>query len=104
MIDYLSAYWKLAMKRYVEQVVMVVTDSYTAPKRIEEVESRLPDAILHMDDEGFERLFRQDPGTKQRRSELKDTQAKMYAAKEHITQFTSGHMYRPPKKLKADHS
>jgi hypothetical protein len=48
MVDMLSAYCKLAIKRYIDQVVvMVLTDAYNAPKRIDAIEQKLADVVMH---------------------------------------------------------
>ena len=43
-------YWKLAMKRYVDSVGMVVTASFTAPACINTTETTLSGAALSFDD------------------------------------------------------
>lgn len=90
MIDFLSAYWKLAVKRYIDHVGMIVTDTYTAPKCIEEIERRLTDAMLTIDDRSLVRLFGQTPQVQRSRSELTATRAKMLSAQQLINEFDSG--------------
>ncbi len=85
MIDYLSSYWKVGMKPYVDEGIVLATASYTAPKRIDEIEKKLAEALVHADDESLARLFRQDPRQVQRWSDLKDKRDRRYAAKELIT-------------------
>jgi len=88
MIDFLAAYWKLAMKRYVDEVCMVVTDSFTAPGRIDEIETKLAEAVLSTDDQSLERLFRMERHIERRRLELEDTRTKMVAARKRIADFS----------------
>ena len=92
MIDFLAAYWKLAMKRYVDEVCMVVSDSLTAPSRVDEIESKLTEALMKTDDQNLERLFQQDHHMERRRLELLDTRTRMVAAQKRITDFISGNM------------
>ena len=87
MIDYLSAYWKLAMKRYVDEVGMIVTQSYTAPQCLRVLERKLAEAISAADDEALGHLFQQEKTNVRRRSELKAKRDKLNAANARITNF-----------------
>jgi hypothetical protein len=93
MIDYLAAYWKLAVKRYVDEVVMTVTAALTSPKRVEEMEATLTEALMRTDDEHLAGLFCQDPRLAQRRRELVATRARMQTAKERIAAFISERLF-----------
>jgi len=57
MIDMLSAYWKLAMKRYVDEASMIVTDVFTAPKRLRDMESKLIEMVVESDGDLLEQFF-----------------------------------------------
>ena len=92
MLDILTAYWKLAMKRYVDHVAMIITEAYTAPKCVEVIERRLTDAILNASDADLAHLFEQCPHVARRRLELKDTLAKMLKAQDRITLFMKDNM------------
>ncbi len=72
MIDMLQAYWKLAKKRFVDEVGMIVTDSYTSPRRIDAIEKRLSSAlVLNLDDSSLHRFFGPNRMKEKRREELK---------------------------------
>ena len=84
MIDYLSAYWKLAMKRYVDNVVQVVANTYTTQDVVSKMEAGVSDAMHDKDDDQLKQLFRQNPERERRRAELKSTLSIMRAAKERL--------------------
>jgi GTP-binding protein EngB required for normal cell division len=90
MIDFLAAYWKLAVKRYVDVVCMVLTDTFTAPARIKDIEEKLTNAAAAADDQNLERLFQMDSHVERRRLELKKTREKMLLAREKISDFVGG--------------
>ena len=86
------------MKRYVDEVCMVITDSFTAPLRIDETETKLTEAAMAADDQSLERLFQMDSHVEHRRRELEDTRAKMVAARKSIADFIGGDAMPPLKK------
>ena len=45
MIDMLSAYWKLSAKRYVDQVGMIITDLYTHPDLVRQIEDKFQQLV-----------------------------------------------------------
>ena len=92
MIDILTAYWKLAMKRYIDHVAMIITDTYTAPKRVEAIEQRLTDAVVKADEATLANWFQQCPRVSRRRHELQDTRTKMLKAQGLITDYLKGNM------------
>jgi hypothetical protein len=90
MTDFLSAYWKLAVKRYIDEVCMTITDSYTAPTRIEDIDSKLTEAAMQVDDQKLEKLFQMESYVEHHRSELEDTRAKMMIARDRMRCFLAG--------------
>jgi len=89
MIDVLSAYWKLAVKRYIDEVCMIVTDVYTGSKRVENMESQLVDIFLDCDDSELEEFFKETPQRERRRRELNVTHKTMLMAKMRMSKYSS---------------
>eukprot|EP01043_Picozoa_sp_COSAG02_P044778 COSAG02_NODE_4031_length_5883_cov_4.307746_3_plen_101_part_00 len=87
MIDFLSAYWKLAMKRYVDSAGMAVTAAFTAPSCINTIEATLSDVVVSYDDAELESLFAQSSEIEQTRREQEAARGRMSAAKERIEGF-----------------
>lgn len=86
MIDFLSAYWKLAMKRYVDSAGMAVTAAFTAPSCINTIEATLSDVVSY-DAAELESLFAQSSEIEQTRREQEAARGRMSAAKERIEWF-----------------
>ena len=87
MIDMLSAYWKLATKRYIDEVSMVITDVYTSISQINQIERVLGEALLiDCDDGALKQLFRQSPQLERRRAELVATRKQMLRAQARLAQ------------------
>ena len=88
MIDMLKAYWKLASKRYIDAVCLAVTDVYTSPERVKDLEERLTEALVTgMDESALERMFAPDPKTERLRAEKLSVLAAMEAARARIAEF-----------------
>jgi len=88
MIDMLAAYWKLAMKRFIDEVGMLATDVYTAPKRLHDIQVRLNETfLLDCDDGNLERMFTESKQRKTRRRELLAARERMTDAKQRLEQF-----------------
>ena len=88
MIDMLKAYWKLASKRYIDSVCLAVTDVYTSPERVNNLEERLTEALVTgMDESALERMFAPDPKTERLRAEKLSVLAAMEAARARIAEF-----------------
>jgi len=86
MIDMLSAYWKLAMKRYVDEASMIVTDVFTAPKRLRDMESKLIEMVVESDGDLLEQFFVQNKRREKRRRDLNTTLENMQKAKRRIVE------------------
>ena len=84
MIDLLSAYWKLAAKRFIDEVGMTITDVFTSDERLLGMERRLSDAVLMAEDADLQRLFKQSASQQQRRAELESAVDRMKEAKQRI--------------------
>jgi hypothetical protein len=112
-IDILSAYWKLAAKRYIDSAVsiypfalhshacnltpcsslasyprsqsMVVASTYTHPECVELIEKKLTTEIVYNDDADIlVRMFRQDFSIQRRREELEATINRLETAKKRM--------------------
>jgi len=81
MIDMLSAYWKLAMKRYVDHVAMVITDLFTHPELVRDMEKEFQEQIITISDESLAGLFVQKKNLKRQRLELERRVQTMRQAK-----------------------
>jgi len=57
MLDMLSAYWKVAAKRYIDEVGSHVTNMYTNPDQVNYIEKRLQEYVLECDDDELSRKF-----------------------------------------------
>ena len=84
MIDFLSAYWKVAMKRYVDSAIMAITEEYTSPARIVGLEDELTGLLLEASDGTLAQLLEQSTEQMRHRSELLGTRSRMIAAKARI--------------------
>ena len=96
MIDILSSYWKLAMKRYVDSAAMAVTAAFTAPSCISTIEATLSDVVLSYDDATLDTLLAQSPEIERTRRDLEAARGRMSAAKERI----EGFLHRRPGRAK----
>ena len=81
MIDMLSAYWKLAIKRYVDHVAMVITDLFTHPELVRDMEKEFQEQIITISDESLAGLFVQKKNLKRQRLELERRVQTMRQAK-----------------------
>jgi hypothetical protein len=84
MIDMLSAYWKLAVKRYIDEAAMVIASTYTRPECIVRLQSKLDEHVLSTDPDRLVQLFRQNPALQRRRQQLTDTITRLSNAKSRI--------------------
>lgn len=83
MIDILSAYWKVAVKRIIDGVVMVLIDAYTSRTHFTGLEKWLLCVIaLTSDGQELRNLFVETPQKDARREELIETEARMRNAQE----------------------
>jgi hypothetical protein len=96
MIDLLSAYWKLAVKRYIDEVGMAITDVFTSDERILGIERTLSDAVVMMEDTDLQRLFKQSASQEQRRAELTSAVARLRTAKQRIEEDDIAAWSLPP--------
>ena len=81
MIDILSSYWKLAAKRYIDEASMLITDAYTKPGQIDQIECTLRNALLGLPDSELEQLFVPNERQELRRRQLTSVCEKMSRAK-----------------------
>ena len=88
MIDILSAYWKLAVKRYIDSAAQVVASTYSRPEVIENLEKHL--VTKFMDDGRLVSFFRVDAATKRNREELESTIERLEKAKALISSLNLG--------------
>ena len=86
MIDILSAYWKLAAKRYIDAVGMLITDAYTKPEQINDMKRKCHNALFEMSESQLEGLFLPDQHREQRRQHLETTSENMRLAKLRIAE------------------
>jgi len=84
MIDYLAAYWKVAAKRYIDVASMIIGDTFTSPKIVDEIDKQLGNLLLAAEDADIEALLKQSAQRQRRRSELIAKRDKMREAKERI--------------------
>ena len=88
MIDMLGAYWKLASKRYIDAVCMTVTNAYTSPQRVNDLEERLNRALVTgIDESALQRMFAPDQKRERTRVEKLAILAAMEAARARIAEF-----------------
>ncbi|GMI50605.1 hypothetical protein ScalyP_jg4265 [Parmales sp. scaly parma] len=88
MIDILSAYWKLAVKRYIDSAAQVVASTYSRPEVIENLEKHL--VTKFMDNDRLVSFFRVDAATKRNREELESTIERLEKAKALISSLNLG--------------
>jgi len=84
MIDMLSAYWKLAMKRYIDHVAMIITDLFTHPNLVREMEKEFQEQIIKISDDDLASLFAQKRNLKRQRGELERRVETMTQAKHRL--------------------
>ena len=88
MIDMLGAYWKLASKRYIDAVCMTVTNAYTSPQRVNDLEERLNRVLVTgIDESALERMFAPDAKRERTRAEKLRLLEAMEAARARIAEF-----------------
>ena len=88
MIDMLSAYWKLAMKRYIDHVAMIITDLFTHPSLVKEMEQIFSEKIIKITDDNLAALFAQKRNLKRYRKELERKVKTMQEAKKRLEMNT----------------
>jgi hypothetical protein len=88
MIDMLSAYWKLAMKRYIDHVAMIITDLFTHPSLVKEMEQIFSEQIIKITDDNLAALFAQKRNLKRYRKELERKVKTMQEAKKRLEMNT----------------
>ena len=88
MIDMLSAYWKLSAKRYVDQVGMIITDLYTHPDLVRQIEDKFQQLVIQMSDDDMNALFAQGRQLQQKRAELEARITRMSAAQSRLFKFS----------------
>ena len=54
MIDLLSTYWKLTVKRYIDEAARIITSTYTRPRVIVAFEERLTKTLTPENEDLFE--------------------------------------------------
>ena len=86
MIDMLEAYWKLAKKRFVDEVGMIVTEGYTNPILSNKLEQKLQNTLFCTDDKGLRSYFHQDEIQKRERKILEETVTMMEQASQRLRQ------------------
>ena len=86
MTDMLSAYSKLAVKRYVDEVGMALRHEMTSAERIEKMVSALEDYLHGQDSEQLKCLFEPNKLTKKKRDSLVDTVGRLQKAQARMTQ------------------
>lgn len=78
MIDYLKAYWALAHMRFIDEVCLIVSESYTGEKK-------LLFAIVHSaEGPELQRLFLANTGREKRRAELQKQVEDLHRARDRI--------------------
>ena len=84
MIDMLSAYWKLAMKRYIDHVAQIITALFTDPNLVREIDKEFQDQIISISDDDLASLFAQKRNLKRQRGELERRVETMTQAKHRL--------------------
>lgn len=90
MIDMLSAYWKLARKRYVDNVGQTITDLFTSPDLLKRLEAEIHGKIIGIGEEELAVLFVQSKQIKVQRMALGDKIKMMKKAKARLEAFVVG--------------
>eukprot|EP00947_MAST-08B_sp_MAST-8B-sp1_P002762 g2762.t1 len=104
MIDLLAAYWKLAAKRYIDEVGMIVHSEFTSAALIKGLESSLSQAFMAAEDIYLQRCFQQTSEQERRRAKLQATAKRMRAANDRINkQDFLERMPQQASPLSADH-
>ena len=93
MIDMLSAYWKLATKRFIDNVCADVDEALTASERYDELHVRLQETFVFADDAGtkLQGLFREDPLRRTRRERLQTEVSVLREAQQRMRTFLSAY-------------
>lgn len=85
MLDILQAYWKVAFKRYVDNVCQLITELFTSDASFDSIEEKLLENLVYSrSNEEVVALFDRDPLTKQRFEVLDDTRKVMKKACERL--------------------
>lgn len=72
MIDWLAAYWKLATKRYIDNVGQAVRQCYTSSASIQRLDTRITSMLLKLDDGAMLALFYEPPDKTMLRHNLRE--------------------------------
>ena len=86
MTDMLSAYSKLAVKRYIDEVGMALRHEMTSAERIEKMVSALEDYLHGQDSEQLKCLFEPNKLTKKKRDSLVATVGRLQKAQARMNQ------------------
>ena len=86
MTDMLSAYSKLAVKRYIDEVGMALRHEMTSAERIEKMVSALEDYLHGQDSEQLKCLFEPNKLTKKKRDSLIATVGRLQKAQGRMSQ------------------
>ena len=86
MTDMLSAYSKLAVKRYIDEVGMALRHEMTSAERIEKMVSALEDYLHGQDSEQLKCLFEPNKLTKKKRDNLVATVGRLQKAQARMNQ------------------
>jgi Tat protein secretion system quality control protein TatD with DNase activity len=89
MIDMLSAYWKLARKRYVDNVGQTITDLFTSPDLLKRLQTEIAEKIIGLGEEGLTGLFIQNKQIQIQRLRLDEQIKTMKQAKTRLDVFMS---------------
>ena len=105
MIDLLAAYWKLAAKRYIDVVGMIVHSEFTSAALIKGLERSLSQAFMAAEDSYLQRCFQESSSEQERRrAELQATAKRMRDANDCINkQDFLERMPQQASPLSADH-
>ena len=86
MTDMLSAYSKLAVKRYIDEVGMALRHEMTSAERIEKMVSALEEYLHGQDSEQLKCLFEPNKLTKRKRDNLVATVGRLQKAQARMNQ------------------
>lgn len=85
MLDVMKAYWTVAMKRFVVEAAMIVTDVYTGKECAENMTKKLTSSlVLGMDDEEVQALFQETPSVVSKRRGLMEKQRRLKDAERRV--------------------
>lgn len=87
MLDMLKAYWKLAMKRYVDGICHIVSNAYTSDSSLDAIAQRLDMEQIRLDDAEVQRIFTEPPSIAMQRCELQRKIERLTEAKQRLIDF-----------------